>query len=789
MQRLSRVPVYFIFLIVFLNGCSTPDDPIVEIVDPKPDVEVPAFDSSTLLGTYIFSFANESEDHIYQFNADNSVLIKHPDNTLDTEVWSVNKTGELVITGSVYNVFTLTSGDQLSGVVDIVLRNAGNIDTEIITTGTVAKQTAAFDKATLLGVYKLTLTEESYLYQFNADNTVVIKHADNSLDTESWSVNELGQLVVTGSITNVFTLTSGDQVAGKLNILLQESGTESAFTGTIAKQTLAFDSATMTGAYILTFATQGGVQVYQFNADNSVLINSTENISSTESWSVNDVGQLVITGSVHDFFTLTSGDQTAGEVNVLLQDAAGTKPAVNTTGTIAVQTSTFDNTMLSGVYEFIFAGEELAESYQFNADNSLVMKHADNSLDVENWSVNSFGQLVVTGAVQNLFTLISGDQAAGELQIILRDAAGIEPAVHTTATIAKQNYAFESATLPETYAVSMAVKEEIQVYQFKADNSVVIKYADRTTETETWSVNELGQLVVTGSVQTIFTLTSGDQTTGEINVVLQDKEGSEPDINTTGTIEIKIPAFESVTLPETYNITFAHKKEIEIYQFKADNSVVISYGNAEGTQSWSVNEAGQLVITGSVNYLFTLTSGDQYLGELSAVLQDADGNESEIITTATIKEQANCDNAYAIAFNSGYKDGDADGEITGFTDGYNKSYDVTYDLNYPIGYEDAYEDGYDASTSRKSPRELKVVSPTATVKGTTNVVLDKKVTIMDECGDTDGYSSGYNSGYADGHKRGYDEGSISGDADGATDGYNSGYDAGFDAGYEAGNKK
>lgn len=98
-----------------------------------------------------------------------------------------------------------------------------------------------------------------------------------------------------------------------------------------------FYSATLPGIYEITFAGEAGVHVYEFKADGTVDIVYGDGITETEDWMVNDDGALVITGSVDDLFTLTSGDQSSGNMDVILRDALGEEERVDTTGTILKQ--------------------------------------------------------------------------------------------------------------------------------------------------------------------------------------------------------------------------------------------------------------------------------------------------------------------------------------------------------------------------------------------------------------------------------------------------------------------
>ena len=127
---------FFVISFFVLQSCSSSDDD--DSNDMNPDVTV--FDSGTLPGTYDITFVGEAGVHVYEFKANGTVDIDYSDGTQDTENWMVNDDGALVITGSVNDLFTLTSGDQSSGNMDVILRDEGVTEGGVNTTGTISKQ-------------------------------------------------------------------------------------------------------------------------------------------------------------------------------------------------------------------------------------------------------------------------------------------------------------------------------------------------------------------------------------------------------------------------------------------------------------------------------------------------------------------------------------------------------------------------------------------------------------------------------------------------------------------------
>lgn len=101
------------------------------------------------------------------------------------------------------------------------------------------------------------------------------------------------------------------------------------------------------------------------------------------------------------------------------------------------------------------------------------------------------------------------------------------------------NFSFDAAILAGVYEVVGAAGEGFagtHQYTFNQNGTVDIVYADGTADTESWSVNSNGQLVFSGTIADVFTLTSGSQLSGDMDLVIDDADGS-PVINTTGTIE------------------------------------------------------------------------------------------------------------------------------------------------------------------------------------------------------------------------------------------------------------
>ncbi|GAA4087562.1 hypothetical protein [Zhongshania borealis] len=340
-------------------------------------------------------------------------------------------------------------------------------------------------------------------------------------------------LVANSGSSNSALISENDAIAHFENTLRDE--------GLIAD--LSFDANTLPGAYDVVGASDGdfaGTHRYTFKVNGTVDIVYHDGTADTESWSVNDDGQLVFSGSIADVFTLTSGSQSSGNMDLVIDDADGS-PVLNTTGTIERLDALFDAATLPGIYEVVgasdgdFAG---THRYTFKVNGTVDIVYHDGTADTESWSVNDDGQLVFSGSIADVFTLTSGSQSSGNMDLVIDDGDG-SPVLNTTGTIERISALFEAATLPGVYEVVGASGGDFagtHQYTFKGNGTVDIVYHDGTADTESWSVNNDGQLVFSGSIADVFTLTSGSQLSGNMDLVIDDGDGSQV-LNTTGTIE------------------------------------------------------------------------------------------------------------------------------------------------------------------------------------------------------------------------------------------------------------
>lgn len=122
----------------------------------------------------------------------------------------------------------------------------------------------------------------------------------------------------------------------------------------------------------------------------------------------------------------------------------------------------------------------------------------------------------------------------------LTRATGTDGEIWTqTITQKFDGFSFDAATLAGVYEVVGTNNDGFagtHQYTFTENGTVDIVYADGTADSEFWSVNSDGQLVFSGTIADVFTLTSGSQSSGNMDIVVDDADGS-PVLNSTGTIE------------------------------------------------------------------------------------------------------------------------------------------------------------------------------------------------------------------------------------------------------------
>ena len=112
---------------------------------------------------------------------------------------------------------------------------------------------------------------------------------------------------------------------------------------------------------------------------------------------------------------------------------------------------------------------------------------------------------------------------------------------------------FNASTLPGTYNVVDAVTSGTHVFIFNVDGTVAIAWEDGSSNTASWSVNADGQLIFSGPISDVFTITSGDQSSGDLDIIFEgtEEDGSYEYFQTTGTIEL-VPGSE---FDGTYTMT------------------------------------------------------------------------------------------------------------------------------------------------------------------------------------------------------------------------------------------
>jgi hypothetical protein len=305
------------------------------------------------------------------WKVDNSShLILYPDNTFlyaenDDEAPNGLELGTYSFDSDTGNItFSITYDDNGPGddsgvgdvgspaVIDAVLSSDNN--TLTLAGGDLVLDAANFSGSTIVGVWRntdktahLALYENgdflyaendseepngvelgTYSYDTNTENITFSITFDNNGPMDDSGVGDIGAPIVFDAIlsdsSNTLTILSGELIFSRS--LISEGLADN----------FSFDAATLAGVYEVVGTNSdyfAGTHQYTFNENGSVDIVYEDGTADTESWSVNSDGQLVFSGTIADVFTLTSGSQSSGNMDMVIDDADGS-PALNTTGTI-----------------------------------------------------------------------------------------------------------------------------------------------------------------------------------------------------------------------------------------------------------------------------------------------------------------------------------------------------------------------------------------------------------------------------------------------------------------------
>ena len=147
---------------------------------------------------------------------------------------------------------------------------------------------------------------------------------------------------------------------------------------------------------------------------------------------------------------------------------------------------------------------------------------------------------------------------------------------------------FNPSTLPGIYDVVVDAVAGTHQLTFNAGGSVDIVWSDGSADIGTWSVNSSGQLLLSGSTfSDILTLTSGSQSSGDLDLVLDDEDGL---VNSPGTI--KLAAGLTTTFDGSYIFTANSTTPF--------NNIDIPCENASGVMSIE-NSIATISVTGDIS--------------------------------------------------------------------------------------------------------------------------------------------------------------------------------------------
>jgi hypothetical protein len=433
------------------------------------------------------------------FNADGTLSGVGVNTT--NETWTVNASGQLVISGSSKGTGTCTlTGDATHGWTGNMVYSGGTTATLTLAPTTA---TAGFTNSMISGK---SFSTGSGIITFNADST--LSGVGINVTGGTWTINYSGQLVTYGSSkgTTTFTLISGDTTNGWTGISTY-SGGSAATTGTLVPAASAgFTDSMISGK---SFSTGSGT--ITFNADGTlsgVGINVTGG-----TWTINFAGQLVTYGSSKGTatFTLISGDTTNGWTGISTYSGG----SAATTGTLVpVATAGFTNSMISG--KSFSTGSGIIT---FNADGTL--SGAGTNLTGGTWTINPSGQLVTNDPSKGTikFTLISGDATNGWTGISTYSGSSAA----TTGTLVPVATAYFTNSMLAGKTVTSPNGAYVDTDVFNANGTFTETRTNPNSpgvNSGTWSINSTGQLILTTTasqyqtlnVPTTLTLTSATST-------------------------------------------------------------------------------------------------------------------------------------------------------------------------------------------------------------------------------------------------------------------------------------
>lgn len=262
------------------------------------------------------------------FNADGSyklttAYVSSPNNllTTNTGTWSINSSGQLVVTTT-----TSTGGDPLgTRTFDLVSATStgltmGSNGTTGVFTYVTTPATNGFTTAMISGkTFTFSSTNGTGTVTFKTDNTAVVTESNGVIRNPSWSINSSGQLVIKGSTeTDTMTLTSATATTWTATSVEVEGNIsrQVTITSTLANGTGSFTSAV--GSYVVASPDKGTLNV-----------DSNGNVTITESGTVIGNGKLTATSTSTLFSftaTFTEGTNTLqGTLNTATGQFSGTK--------------------------------------------------------------------------------------------------------------------------------------------------------------------------------------------------------------------------------------------------------------------------------------------------------------------------------------------------------------------------------------------------------------------------------------------------------------------------------
>jgi len=350
--------------------------------------------------------------------------------------------------------------------------------------------------------------------------------------------------------------------------------------------------------------TTGDNYIWQMNGTNIIDSYVLNNVPT--SWNIVGLGDLNGDGTDDIIWRSASGLNWAYLMN---DGQVGTSKQINTIANQDWQIRTVGDLNGDGKADIFWRNQSTGKTYAYLMDGTSILTAGYSSVISLNWEIISESTLPTSE------------------EIIPEEPEEPEE---------EPNGMFEAAELyGSSFKVSFDNKGSI-IYHFSSNSSGTVADVDGSEFSFTSSIDSTGVLIVTTeNFEDSYTLTSGDASSGTLDIHIEDFTG-EGISDETGTItkvgEDKF-THEAISAGD-FKVTFGELGSVS-YHFSPDGKGTVNDGDGESDITWEIS-AGSLVVTAD-DYVdtYTLTSGIPSSGALAIqVVDDSEGTSDE---TGTIE--------------------------------------------------------------------------------------------------------------------------------------------------------